>query len=800
MRKKLMLTVMVCAIALKSLATDPGWSVTPNSFNFDMTITAVLEDNCNALENPSNRLGAFVGNELRGTALSSTVLGGKYLSLISIYSNVASGEEVTFKIYNVETDTILEAKNTVLFQDDAVYGTFSVPLLVTTNSPPTGITISNTAIEENNVISDTLGWVKVEDEDGDNGDYTFTVNNTSPFTFLDSTIIISSVLDYEQKTIYELFVHASDGKGCSFTDTFSITVNNGNDNPSNVFLSNAFIDENVVIGTEIGEFSSVDVDENQTFTYSFVSGIGDSNNVAFTIQGNKLLSNSALNYEVQKQYSIRVSTVDNLGGALEKQFLVSLNNLNDKPTDITLDNASIEENSDIATTVGVLSAADEDEGEFLAFSFKDIPGNNNDRFFIVGNDLKASQSFDFETQSEYYIYINVVDGQGEEFFKVYNIKITDGNDAPTDIQVSNLSVSEDQSIGSFIGRITTTDIDVNQTHLHQLANGVGDVDNSSFTLRNDSLFTNTIFDEGIKSTYEINIQSNDQNGGLFNKAFEIFVKDVNSAPTDIQLDNGIVQEDVTRYSVVGNLTTIDSDLGDGHRYALVAGVGDTDNSSFQIFGSELKTNTTFDFETKSSYQIRLKVQDNFGGTYSKNFEIIISNGNDEPTDITLGNTILVENGLTNTLVGKFITTDKDTDDTHTYSFVETSGSSNDFFFILGDELKTNTVFDYEANATHFVAIKSTDASGGEVTRQFVITIKDTNDAPTAIQITGTKIGENQPVMSFIGVLSSVDVDPSDVHSYNLASGAGDDDNASFVIIPCFLTQSLPLMVRHPILS
>ena len=59
MRKKLMLTVMVCAIALKSLATDPGWSVTPSSFNFDMTITAVLEDNCNALENPSNRLGAF---------------------------------------------------------------------------------------------------------------------------------------------------------------------------------------------------------------------------------------------------------------------------------------------------------------------------------------------------------------------------------------------------------------------------------------------------------------------------------------------------------------------------------------------------------------------------------------------------------------------------------------------------------------------------------------------------------------------------------------------------------------------
>ena len=41
-------------------------------------------------------------------------------------------------------------------------------------------------------------------------------------------------------------------------------------------------------------------------------------------------------------------------------------------------------------------------------------------------------------------------------------------------------------------------------------------------------------------------------------------------------------------------------------FAIVAGEGDTDNSAFTIDGNELKLNVPADFETKSSYSVRIE--------------------------------------------------------------------------------------------------------------------------------------------------------------------------------------------------
>jgi len=80
--------------ATSLFAQSPSWSVNANSFQYDMTVTAALDLNCVELTNPSNKLGAFVGGVLRGTATTSNVINGKYLTTMSVYSNTASGENV----------------------------------------------------------------------------------------------------------------------------------------------------------------------------------------------------------------------------------------------------------------------------------------------------------------------------------------------------------------------------------------------------------------------------------------------------------------------------------------------------------------------------------------------------------------------------------------------------------------------------------------------------------------------------------------------------------------------------------
>lgn len=100
------------------------------------------------------------------------------------------------------------------------------------------------------------------------------------------------------------------------------------------------------------------------------------------------------------------------------------------------------------------------------------------------------------------------------------------------------------------------------------------------------------------------------------------------APTDLQIDGGNtdrVNENRPVGSTIGTLTTTDANVNDSHSYELVAGAGATDNASFSISGDELRTNAVFDFETKSSYSVRVRTTDSSNSTYEEALTITINN-------------------------------------------------------------------------------------------------------------------------------------------------------------------------------
>ncbi len=99
---------------------------------------------------------------------------------------------------------------------------------------------------------------------------------------------------------------------------------------------------------------------------------------------------------------------------------------------------------------------------------------------------------------------------------------------------------------------------------------------------------------------------------------------LNSAPTDIQLAPQSIAENAGANAVVGTLTASDAE-GGTMTYSLVAGSGGTDNSSFNIFGANLRANASFDYETKNSYSVRIQAQDSGGLTVSEAFAIAVTN-------------------------------------------------------------------------------------------------------------------------------------------------------------------------------
>ncbi len=82
--------------------------------------------------------------------------------------------------------------------------------------------------------------------------------------------------------------------------------------------------------------------------------------------------------------------------------------------------------------------------------------------------------------------------------------------------------------------------------------------------------------------------------------------DVNSAPTDIFLSSTTILENEPANTTVGTLST-DGGANNSYTYTLVAGSGSSDNANFIISGTALQLVAPADYETKSSYTIRIKV-------------------------------------------------------------------------------------------------------------------------------------------------------------------------------------------------
>ena len=204
-----------------------------------------------------------------------------------------------------------------------------------------------------------------------------------------------------------------------------------NSAPTDISLANSGVLENQPSGTTVGTFSTTDPDAGNTFTYSLVSGTGSTDNSSFTISSNTLRTAAVFDYETKNSYSIRVRTTDQGSLFYEKVFTITVTNVNETPTDISLSNSSVSENQPSGTTVGTFSTTDPDAGNTFTYSLVSGTGStDNSSFAISSNTLRTAAVFDYETKNSYSIRVRTTD-QGSLFYEeVFTITVTDTNEPP----------------------------------------------------------------------------------------------------------------------------------------------------------------------------------------------------------------------------------------------------------------------------------------------------------------------------------------------------------------------------------
>jgi len=119
----------------------------------------------------------------------------------------------------------------------------------------------------------------------------------------------------------------------------------------------------------------------------------------------------------------------------------------------------------------------------------------------------------------------------------------------------------------------------------------------------------------------------------------------NNAPTDIALSPSSIPENQPAGTTVGTLATTDPDAGNTFTYTLVTGTGSTDNASFAISGNSLNSAASFNYQTKNSFQIRVRSTDQSGLYVEKGFTISITPVNTQSPVFTSGPTASPNPGL-----------------------------------------------------------------------------------------------------------------------------------------------------------
>ena len=787
------------AYNLRIRATDRGGFFLERPFTINVTDVneppaSVTISNNRIQENlPA---GTYIGS------VSSTDIDGDSIQ-IAIVNGPGGEDNSSFQLigrdlYSTESFDF-ESKRllSVLFEATDTLGLSTRQILqvavLNTNEAPSAVALSPNSIPENAALGAAIGKLITTDIDGDNVfRYEFATGAGSDdnglFSLVGDQLRTASNFDFDVKNLYTIRVRTFDLGGLSVEQQLLVNITNVNDPPTAIVLSNSTVPENSPIGTAVGLFASTDADDGDTHTYSFVTGAGDADNTLFAIVGKELITRNIFNFESRSTYSVRIQTQDAGGLTFEQLFPISITNVNETPTSVRISRRSIAENSPIGTVLGTLSTTDTDTLTDTEFVYSLVSGtgdSNNPLFTISGNQVLSNAPLDFETINKLSIRVRSTDLGGLFVEAPFAVDVTNVNELPTNLNLTGSTILENQPVGTAIGLFGNNDPDFNDSHIYTLEPGSGGQDNLLFDIVGNELRSFQSYDFETKSTYNIRVRVTDRVGGFIEAPFVINVLDTNENPNVLSLSANTIAENAPIGTPIGTLMGSDPDSGSVLSYSLIAGAGSDDNASFTLAGNSISSNASFDFETKKTFSIRARVEDQFGAGLERVFQILVTNVNEAPTLVSVNPNSINERLPINSLVGDLSTTDPDAGDSFAYSLVNGSGSQdNSFFTIVGNKLRSTSVFDFDVRSSYSVRVRSVDAGGFAVETPLTVQVLNVNDPPTDIALSNATIAENQPagIPTLVGTFSTTDADDVDSYSYSLVAGTGSTDNANWQII------------------
>ncbi|MBB3979399.1 Ca2+-binding RTX toxin-like protein [Rhizobium azooxidifex] len=363
--------------------------------------------------------GGAGGDTITGGAGNDVVDGGEGTDTFIVSGKAADYNALVLTTTYLTDNTTGEMdrlKNVEFIKfKDALFNVATQEYAPIENAAPTDLGISATSVKENVATGTTVGTLSATDPEGSALTYSLSSNPGGYFKIVGNKLQVAKALDHEAKASHVLTFTATDEDGKSTSSEITVKVTDVNEAPASLSLSATKVRENVAVGTTVGTLSATDP-EGKALTYKLTDSAGG----LFKLSGNKLVTAKAINYEALKSDKVTVAVTDNAGLKTTKTFTISVTDVNEAPTSLSLSSTKIKENVAIGTTVGTLSAKDP-EGKALTYKLTDSAGG---LFKISGNKLVTAKAVDYEKVQKETVTVQVSDGTSK-IVKTFGISVTD---------------------------------------------------------------------------------------------------------------------------------------------------------------------------------------------------------------------------------------------------------------------------------------------------------------------------------------------------------------------------------------
>ncbi|KAG3110379.1 hypothetical protein PI125_g10068 [Phytophthora idaei] len=612
----------------------------------------------------------------------------------------------------------------------------------------------------------------------------------------------STLLDFEERQKLVVTVCARDGgnpslSGCGYSTVY---VTDSNDAPTIISPQVCEMDEYLydftdeqlgrLVGMVVCNLTVLDEDYSGSINASWKNHVwqiveADSGcPFILSSHGQIVASNPRfVNYEQQKSWSLLVQATD-LGGlsSTPQKIEIIIHDINEKPQ-IDATTFFIDENSRAGTlATGSIMVFDPDvrsDGQPDTVIVSLV--GQIDTFNVVNNKIQLEYGIlDYETKSSYAISVVATDESGAKTnVQNINIVINNVNEVPA-IEPMQVSILENQpATTKILPAVKANDPDgdsVSFSLVSETPSGGGTRAPTAFGI--DAL-TGILFQQVDQLDYEkaneyaLVVKARDS-AGLFSTAIiAVTITDVNEAPS-IRDQIISIREDASVGASVGQAFAIissDPDMKNGLE-VLTFTLTNASQSPFSIDSKsgQVITSARLDFETKSLYNLRVRVVDLNGLSDEADFVVTIIDVN-EPPVIGPFTISVPENILPGSVLGDpIIAIDPDAGSSLEYDLSGTSDIVTACIRVNSTTgqlaLKIDCSLDYESSTGNTLSVV-VRASDGEftVSTKGTVYITDVNEAPVLVASEATLMKENSLDETVVTLIMVQDPDINEFHQF-----------------------------------